>query len=208
MVDGNVYDLRAGGWDTPRRMARAEAVAGRIARALDGHGYRTAMEFGCGTGLISFALPAMFDEVTLVDTSPGMIDAVRRKAAERGAAHMRPVVRDIAAAPYDARFDCVYSSMVMHHIDDVPDMLARLRGALRPGGMLCVVDLDPVSRMFHLEETEFIGHDGFAHDRMRGMMADEGLTGVRIETFFHDAKAVGGESVPYSLFCATGVRSV
>ena len=33
------------------------------------------MEFGCGTALLSFQLKNYFEEISLVDTSEGMIDA-------------------------------------------------------------------------------------------------------------------------------------
>ena len=53
----NEFDQKAAQWDAkPVRVERARAVAAGIKAALPLSPHVTALEYGCGTGLLSFAL--------------------------------------------------------------------------------------------------------------------------------------------------------
>lgn len=73
------FSIEAANWDTERRAARAKIIAEEIRRAVKIEKHYTALEFGCGTGLVSFNLFDWFENITLVDTSKGMIDIVDQK---------------------------------------------------------------------------------------------------------------------------------
>ncbi len=53
------------------------------------------MEFGCGTGLISFNLADSFKESMLVDTSEGMIGILKDKRQTYGIDHLIPIKADL-----------------------------------------------------------------------------------------------------------------
>ena len=73
------FDDYARTWDTERRINRAKIVADKIADSVDIDRNYSAMEFGCGTGLVSFNLYDKFKRITLIDTSKGMIDILNSK---------------------------------------------------------------------------------------------------------------------------------
>ena len=51
------FDEKAATWDDyPDRIKRAEVIASRLASAVNLTVIKTAMEYGSGTGLMSFAL--------------------------------------------------------------------------------------------------------------------------------------------------------
>jgi predicted TPR repeat methyltransferase len=73
------FDEDAKNWDTERRISRAKIIADEIGNAIGSGRNRTAMEFGCGTVLISFNLRDSFKNITLIDSSKGMIDELKCK---------------------------------------------------------------------------------------------------------------------------------
>ncbi len=195
-------------WDTPRRMARAQSIAARVDEAVWRKAGGRALDFGCGTGLISFSLSTPFSQITLMDIAPEMLRALEDKITAAGTPHMRPVLFDLTRAewPSPGTFDAAYTSMALHHVRDVALVFRRLHAALADDGVLCAVDLDPVSPMFHADEPDFDGHHGFDHGTLAAWLRDAGFGGVRVETFYRAERAVNGTAVPYSLFCAVGTK--
>ena len=56
------------------------------------------MEFGCGTGLISFNLTDSFKNITLVDSSKNMIDILNDKIEKYNIQNMKAYKSDITAS--------------------------------------------------------------------------------------------------------------
>jgi len=196
------FDTAAGSWDTQARIERAGIIASEIASGLDAVVHRTALEFGCGTGLVGLNLRGRFDHMTLVDTSRAMIDRVRDKIRFSGienvdALHL-DIMNDSAAEGVVPVCDVIFSSMVFHHIPDTPVLLEKLRGLLTPGGQLCIVDLDREDGSFHAHETGFQGHNGFDQSRLGEMLAAAGFCNVSSKTFYRGMK--DKTAIPYSLF--------
>ena len=50
------FDNYAKTWDTEKRINRAKIISNEISNSIDIHKNYSAMEFGCGTGLVSFNL--------------------------------------------------------------------------------------------------------------------------------------------------------
>lgn len=97
-----------------------------------------ALDAGCGTGEFARELALRCNRVLGIDLSPGMIDEARRRTARRPAVEFR--VADLMDEASAARFDCVATIATLHHLPLEP-ALARLGGALRPGGVLLVLDV-------------------------------------------------------------------
>lgn len=101
-------------------------------------GCEDALDAGCGTGEFARQLALRSKRVLGVDLSPGMIDQARRRSAGRRALEFR--VADLMDEASGARFDCIATIATLHHLPLEP-ALARLAGALRPGGVLLVLDV-------------------------------------------------------------------
>src|SRR5690349_11117165 len=112
------FDERAKDWDSdPGKVERARVVADSIRRAIPLSTKMKALEYGCGTGLLSFALQSDLGQITLADTSPGMLDVLKKKIADAGVMNMHPVRLDLTSDPLPSeRYDLIYSLMVLHHI--------------------------------------------------------------------------------------------
>ena len=65
---------------------------------------------GCGLGYLACAAAPRCGEVTAVDLSPEAIGVLRRTAAERGLANVRPLCGDVAALPPEQPYDAMIFS--------------------------------------------------------------------------------------------------
>jgi ubiquinone/menaquinone biosynthesis C-methylase UbiE len=163
------FDARAKDWDSdPKKVDRARSVANAIRAAIEVRPNMTALEYGCGTGLLSFFLKDDFASITLADTSKGMLDVLSDKIQASQAANMHPVRLDLAIDPLPAqKFDVTYSLMVLHHLPrSRTSCLRKFRQILQPGGWLVVADLDEEDGTFHTDGTTDV-HLGFARDDLQ-----------------------------------------
>ncbi|MEE1782569.1 class I SAM-dependent methyltransferase [Streptomyces sp. SP17BM10] len=96
---------------------------------------RTALDVGCGDGLLAVKLAGRVSKVVGVDKSPEMI------AAARARADLEFLAGDFLdiELPH-AEYDFICSVTTIHHMD-FEAALTRMRELLRPGGVLVVVGL-------------------------------------------------------------------
>lgn len=115
------FDDRAQTWDAdPVKQERAEAVATVLRQRVPLSPAWQALEYVCGTGLLSFVLYADLGRITLADSSPGMLAVLDRKIAAAGLMHLHPLALDLLTDPLPAeRYDLLYTLMALHHVADV-----------------------------------------------------------------------------------------
>lgn len=203
------FDESAKSWDTDKRINRARIIANEIMNSLDTSKSLTAMEFGCGTGLISFNLKDKFEKITLIDTSKGMIDVVNGKIEEQRIKNMETLHLDITADSLpNMKFDIIYNSMVLHHIHDISAIAKCFYELLNKDGYICIVDLDEDDGSFHKEEQGFDGHNGFNQERLKSVFKDTGFSEVESKTFYYDEKIIDGQIVNYSLFLMKAKKNI
>jgi len=76
----NEFDQKAQEWDKNRmHLERTMAVAGQLQKMISFRPDMKAMEFGAGTGLLSFYLKDRFSEITLMDSSREMLKMAEQK---------------------------------------------------------------------------------------------------------------------------------
>jgi SAM-dependent methyltransferase len=98
-----------------------------------------ALEIGCGTGAFARLLAARGDQVLALDLSPEMIRVAKERSAQYPNIDFQ--VGDVMAWECPAaHFDCIASIATLHHLPLEP-VLAKLKAALKPGGVLLVLDL-------------------------------------------------------------------
>jgi ubiquinone/menaquinone biosynthesis C-methylase UbiE len=100
---------------------------------------REALEVGCGTGAFSRRLAKSSERVLALDLSPNMVGLARERSARFPNIEFR--VADVLEMELPAeRFDCIATIATLHHLP-VAEVLPKLKGALKPGGVLLVLDL-------------------------------------------------------------------
>jgi 2-polyprenyl-6-hydroxyphenyl methylase/3-demethylubiquinone-9 3-methyltransferase len=108
----------------------------------------TAVDVGCGGGLLSEPLARMGADVTGLDPASGNI-AIARQHAERAglAIDYRDDTLEAAVARGE-RFDMVLALEVVEHVADVPAFLDALFAATKPGGLAVLSTLNRGLRSF------------------------------------------------------------
>jgi SAM-dependent methyltransferase len=101
--------------------------------------FARALDIGCGTGEFSRLLADRSDYVLALDLSPQMIEVAKQRS--EGYSNIDYQVGDVMVwdLPVE-QFDCVASIATLHHLP-MRSMLARMKGALKEGGSLLVLDL-------------------------------------------------------------------
>lgn len=157
---GAYFDEAAKTWDdNPTRVEMARTVAKGILSEVPLTPEMAIMDFGCGTGLITRELAPKVASVTAADTSAQMLAVLGDKAKASGLNHVQPLLlEDDYPSPTGAPFDAIVSSMVFHHIEDIPALLARFAQWLRPGGWVAIADLEPEDGTFHAGNPHVVHH--------------------------------------------------
>ena len=195
------FDERAKDWDSdPQKVERARVVAEAIRAALPLTTDMTALEYGCGTGLLSFALQSDLGQITLADTSQGMLDVLGEKIAAAGVTNMRPVKLDLSTDPLPSeRFHLTYSLLTLHHIHDAQGILSKFHALLEPDGFLLVSDLDKEDGSFHTDGTTDV-HPGFDRRELQQWTEAAGFGNVRFSTAFVIKKKIDDMEKTFPVF--------
>jgi ubiquinone/menaquinone biosynthesis C-methylase UbiE len=202
------FDERAKDWDNdPMKAERAKAVAEAIRKAIPLKAEMSALEYGCGTGLLSFALQPHLGQITLADTSQGMLDVLKEKISASGVTNMTPLRLDLSADPIPVQpFDLTYSLMTLHHIEDAKGILRKFHALLKPGGWLCVSDLDKEDGTFHTDGTTDV-HLGFERGELQRWVDEAGFADVKFSTAYEIKKDINGVNKTFPVFLLTAIRS-
>ncbi|MFO7618032.1 MAG: class I SAM-dependent methyltransferase [Bacteroidales bacterium] len=179
----NRFDSHAHEWDhKPYRIRLAEEVAAAIRLAAPLEPQWDVLDFGCGTGLVSMDFAGEVRSLTGVDNSAGMLEVFNRKATERGLSTVVGLHLNLEGDDQlPGNYDLILSSMTFHHLEDVPGMTHKLVASLKPGGRLCIADLEPDHGHFHSDNAGVI-HLGFERTTMEGFFKAAGLTEVETTT--------------------------
>ncbi len=172
------WDEYASGWDddeAARAYAGAafESLRAAIAERgthLDG---AVVCDFGCGTGLLTERLAPDVAHVDAVDTSPGMLEVLRKKIDRMGWTNVT-AHREL---PADAGpFDLIVCSSVCSFLDDHPQTVEHLAQRLAAGGVFIQWDWerDPSDEDLH----------GLSRPEVRDALEGAQLVAVQVETAF------------------------
>ena len=149
---------------------------------------RTALDVGCGAGLLTEPLARMGAEVTGVDAAPENT-AVAALHAEGAGLDIRYMPGELATLGL-GRFDLVTSMEVIEHVADKAAFLAQLAKHLEPGGLmvLSTPNRTLASRALLVEGAEALGavpkgthrwEDFVTPDELADLLDAAGLTVTR-----------------------------
>jgi ArsR family transcriptional regulator len=192
------FATAAGNWDRLREGLFGDtfylwAVLGLIDPSL------TVGDLGCGTGQLTETIAPYVRRVVAIDGSPDMLDAARHRLA--GAANVELRQGELESLPLaDGELDAAMLSLVLHYSPEPSRALAEVARAIRPGGRLLVVDMQPHERE---EYQQQMGHVwlGFSDKQISRFLTGAGFHDVRVRALPADPDAKGP-----ALFAAAATR--
>ncbi|KAF9350925.1 hypothetical protein BGX26_010945 [Mortierella sp. AD094] len=141
-----------------------------------------ALDFGCGTGLCAFKVAPSVNHLLGVDASEGMLQHLNHKlstnpensAIRNKLTTVNHLITDEAPLPDpelsqylsgpEGGFDLVYSTYVMHHIEDVQGVVNTIsRKLLKKNGWLIIVDFEGARGHGHDHSHNHEGGEAHAH---------------------------------------------
>lgn len=97
------------------------------------------LEIAAGTGLVTRRLRARAKQVIATDQSVEMLDILRARMADIGAANVQEKIADAVELPFEnASFDAVVMANIIHLLPSPMQALMEAQRVLRPGGVLCI----------------------------------------------------------------------
>jgi ubiquinone/menaquinone biosynthesis C-methylase UbiE len=206
-LDAAHFDAKARQWDeNPVFQERGRKIAQAIRQAVPLHRDMSVLDYGCGTGLLSFPLKDELGAIVAADSSIGMLGVLAEKIAAQGVTNMTPVKLDLLADPPPAqRFDLICTSMTLHHVPDTNHILHIFHDLLKPGGALCIADLDKEDGSFHGPEVDV--HHGFDRGELSLRAVSAGFADIHFQTVFSIAKEHATGTRDYPVFLMTARRA-
>lgn len=202
------FEKEAAKWDaSPTRVRLAESVAAAIISEMPLSKEMDALDFGCGTGLLTLKLQPLVKAITGVDSSPGMLSVFRNKIEAQGLTNVRAQFVDFEkGARVEGGYDLIVSSMVIHHVPDTLALFKEWFSLLRPGGKVCFADLDTEDGAFHGDNTG-VFHLGFDRGKLRLLLQEAGFHNIRDTTATTVSKDIEGQGVrEFSIFLISAAK--
>ena len=216
-----------------REQQRLQDQAGALARLLHADtGYPAGshvLEVGCGVGAqtLTLARQSPGARLTAIDIDAASVEATRRRCAEAGLGGSVQVLQaDLMNPPFaPASFDHVFVCFVLEHLPRPDQALAALRGLLRPGGTLTVIEGDHGTTLMHPDDADAhaavgalvqlqrrAGGDALIGRRLRPLLVTAGFDGVQVsprQVYVDGADPALAEAFTRRTFAAMveGVRS-
>jgi 2-polyprenyl-6-hydroxyphenyl methylase/3-demethylubiquinone-9 3-methyltransferase len=121
---------------------RAAAHFGPDSQSIAPFAGLTALDIGCGGGLVAEPLARMGATVTAVDADPVAIEAARLHAASRKVDVDYQVGSSDELAAAGRTFDLVLALEIVEHVADRDEFLSTLGALVAPGGLLILSTLN------------------------------------------------------------------
>jgi Methylase involved in ubiquinone/menaquinone biosynthesis len=189
MGNTDKFEMIANIYDTPERIHIAKVASDAIREYVADAQDKSAVDFGCGTGLVGMNLINEFHSMLFVDTSPNMINQIQQKMSDLNIQNADTLCFDFEQEGLsDIQADYIFMAQVLLHIPDAKVVLTRLFEVLNVGGHLIIVDFDKNEKVI----SDMV-HNGFDQLKLKDLMTAIGYRNVQSKTFYHGSKLFMGQ---------------
>jgi ubiquinone/menaquinone biosynthesis C-methylase UbiE len=149
----------------------------------------SAIDFGCGIGLVGLDLLNDFESVLFLDTSQNMINQVKQKLSDLNLEKVDTICFDLEQEDLKGiHVDYIFMAQVLLHIKNVDIVLARLYDVLNDGGHLLIVDFDKNEQI----DSDLV-YNGFEQTKLADEMSKLGYKNIQSKTFYSGSKIFMGQ---------------
>ncbi len=188
-------------WDmNSKRVKNAKGIAEVIVNNIKLDKSMELMDFGAGTGLLSYFVAPFVKKIVAVDNSPSMLVEFENKCDEFSC-ETEAIEKDLSSEMLDRTFDGIISSMTIHHLEDTAALLSKLYIMLDEGGFVALADLDSEDGSFHSDNAG-VFHYGFDRVILENMAKEAGFKEVKFDL----ASTISKPHADFTVFLMTAVK--
>jgi len=188
-------------WDmNSTRVQNAKGIAQLIVNNIKIDKSMELMDFGAGTGLLSYFIAPYIKKIVAVDNSPSMLLEFKNKCDEFSC-HTEIIERDLSSDTLERKFDGIISSMTIHHLEDIPALFSKLYTMLDEGGFIAIADLDSEDGSFHSDNTG-VFHYGFDRQLLTRYAKEVGFSDIT----FSLANEISKPHATFTVFLMTAIK--
>jgi cyclopropane fatty-acyl-phospholipid synthase-like methyltransferase len=188
-------------WDmNSKRVQNAKGIAELIVNNIKLDKTMEIMDFGAGTGLLSYFVAPYVEKIVAVDNSPSMLLEFQNKCDEFSC-HTEVLEKDLSTDTLDRKFDGIISSMTIHHLEDIPALFTKFYDMLDEHGFIAIADLDSEDGTFH-SDNEGVFHYGFDRQLLARHAQEAGFKDVT----FSLANKISKPHAEFTVFLMTAVK--
>jgi len=188
-------------WDmNSKRVQNAKGIAELIVKNIKLDKSMELMDFGAGTGLLSYFIAPYVEKIVAVDNSPSMLVEFQNKCDEFSC-ETEVIEKDLSTEILERRFDGIISSMTIHHLEDTQALFSKLYTMLNVGGFIAIADLDSEDGSFHSDNTG-VFHHGFDRQALEKQAREIGFREIGFEL----ASTIDKPHREFTVFLMTAVK--
>ena len=181
----NRFEILATSWDSkPQRVKGAMSFASKVKEFLPSDiSSFDILDYGCGTGLVSFCFSDDVKSIEGLDNSKSMIEVYNEKSSKIGLSNINGFVHNINEENLQKeKYDLIVTNMTMHHIKNTSDFISKLTKSLKPNGYLAIADLKTEDGKFHSDNTG-VEHFGFDFLKIEQYYKNNNLKNIKCDLF-------------------------
>jgi len=180
------------------RVDNVKNIADSIINEINFNKSMEIMDFGSGTGLLLEKIAPYVKKITAIDMSASMNKKLNDKRNLLNC-ELEILQIDLSKNKLEKKFDSIISSMTLHHIENIKDILRDFYNLLNNNGTIALADLDSEDGSFHTEDTG-IYHFGFNRALLVKIVENIGFKNVKMQSSSIAYKPHG----EYPIFLLTG----
>ena len=197
----DLFAHKSKSWDmNSKRVQNAKGIAELIVKNIKLNKSMELMDFGAGTGLLSYFVAPYVKKIVAVDNSPSMLKEFEAKCDEF-VCETEVIEKDLSAETLERKFDGIISSMTIHHLDDTIALFRKFYAMLDDGGFIAIADLDAEDGSFHSDNTG-VYHYGFDREALQLIAEEAGFKDVKFDL----ASTIAKPHRTFTVFLMTAVK--
>lgn len=109
---------------------------------------KTILDLGCGTGKLGLKLAEKARSVVGIDISKHSVEVANKTAKKYKINNFKGVVGDFKDQQYKDCFDYVLAVNLIHHTDNLDEILKHIKFSLKDTGKLVIFEMNPLNLLF------------------------------------------------------------
>ena len=188
-------------WDmNSKRVQNTKGIAELIVKNIRLNSSMELMDFGAGTGLLSYFTAPFVHKIVAVDNSPSMLVEFYAKKDEFDC-EVEVLEKDLSVDSLERTFSGIISSMTIHHLEDTTALFSKMYAMLDDGGFIAIADLDLEDGSFHSDNAG-VFHYGFERESLENIAKEVGFKNIKFEL----ASTISKPQAEFTVFLMTAVK--